>query len=412
MDFFIKNYDKTKFVILLLLVATLPFYLKISNVLVGLAAFVTVLNCFFLRRWDILKVDRLSVALGCYFLLEIVGLLYTEKTNLKIGFYTLDKHQGMILVPLIFSDLKLQWEAREKLLTGFVVSCVVASLICIGVNMYESITVYDKIFHEWLFSHHRISEPIGMHAVYFAMYLGLCVIIVLERLKEKYQRFSTGKVFLLILLLIYLLVVIVALGARTATAGLIGIVFVNILYYGYKQRSTKLYILAALIPLLFSAIIWLNPVVKIRFMDMLKSSYEKSNYGSYFARTHIWVPGWEAIRENIFFGVGTGDHQTELDKKYLKHNYTEGVRLKFNMHNQYLQTALNHGLVGVVLLLAIFYVQLKKSFRNKDALYLSFLVLFMVVCITEAMLVKNKGTVYFLVFSFVFYRSGRNQTVL
>ena len=151
MGFFFKNYDKTKFAILILLVATLPFYLKISNVLIGLAAFVTVLNCLLLRRWDVLKVDRLAVAFGCYFLLEIVGLLYTEKTNLKIGLFTLDKHQGMILVPLIFSDLKLLAGAREKLLTGFVVGCVVATLICVGVNMHESITVYDKIFHEWLF---------------------------------------------------------------------------------------------------------------------------------------------------------------------------------------------------------------------------------------------------------------------
>jgi O-antigen ligase len=405
MNSWMDQYEKIKLTILILLVASLPYYLQISNVLIGLAALLTIARLVMMRRWSMLKIDALSLAIILYFVLEAVGLLYTEKENLRIGLFALDKHQGFILMPFIFSDVTLNIKSREKLLLSFVISCSVAALICIGVNLHQSIALYDQYFHEWLFSHDRVSEPIGMHAVYFALYLSFCILIVLNLLRQHYQSLSGTRLFLVFLLMIYLLVVIVALGGRTTTVALIIAVFVNLIFYARQLRSAKVYVCAALVPVVFAVFILLNPVVKTRFLDMLKDNYETSNYGSYFARTHIWVPGIDAIAENILVGVGTGDHQYKLNEKYLEHNYTEGVRLEFNMHNQYLQTALNFGMIGILLLLLIFIIQIKETVRQRDLLYASFLFLFMFACLTEAMLVVNKGTVFFLVFSFIFYNS-------
>src|SRR6185503_3496218 len=97
------------------------------------------------------------------------------------------------------------------------------------------------------------------------------------------------------------------------------------------------------IPVILLGFIFINPVVKTRFTDLAHKRAEGSNYGSYFARLDIWLPGLEAIKENIWLGVGTGDHQMEMNRKYEKYNYTEGVRLEFNIHNQYLHTILNLG---------------------------------------------------------------------
>ncbi len=402
---FVTNYNKIQLIILVLLVASLPFYLKISNVLIGLAATSSLLNIITQKRWHALRVNKLSLLIIGYFFLEVLGLFYTERQNLKIGIFTLDKHQSFILLPIIFLDFKISPSARKSIFLSFVTSCFIASLICIGVNLHESITLYDQFFHEWLFSHDRVSEPIGMQAVYFALYLSFCILILLDMLKEKYQTLSRMQIFFVALLLVYFLVVIVALGARTVMVGLILTILINLILYGRQMRSKNMYILAALVPFVFAVFVMLNPVVKTRFMDMLKDNYDSSNYGSYFARTHIWIPGIEAIRENILFGVGTGDHQSELNKKFLEHKYTEGVRLEFNMHNQYLQTALNLGLIGFSLLLFIFYIQVKEGFNRQDFLYLSFLLLFILACITEAMLVINKGTIFFIVLSYIFFNS-------
>ncbi|MEO5602397.1 MAG: O-antigen ligase family protein [Cyclobacteriaceae bacterium] len=402
---FVISYNKIRLIILVLLVASLPFYLKISNVLIGLAATLSLFNIITQKRWHALRVNKLSLLIIGYFFLEVLGLFYTEQQNLKIGIFTLDKHQSFILLPIIFLDFNVSPSARKSILLSFVVSCFIASLICIGVNLHESITLYDQVFHEWLFSHDRVSEPIGMHAVYFALYLSFCILILLDMLKEKYETLSRMQIFFVALLLVYFLVVIVALGARTVMVGLMLTILINLILYGRQMRSKNMYILAALVPFVFAVFVILNPVVKTRFMDMLKDNYDSSNYGSYFARTHIWIPGIEAIRENVLFGVGTGDHQSELNKKFLEHKYTEGVRLEFNMHNQYLQTALNLGLIGLSLLLSIFYIQVKEGLNRQDFLYLSFLLLFMLACITEAMLVVNKGTLFFIVFSYIFLNS-------
>jgi O-antigen ligase len=143
-------------------------------------------------------------------------------------------------------------------------------------------------------------------------------------------------------------------------------------------------------------------------MDMMKMSYENSNYGSYFARWKIWEPGIEAIKEHPWIGVGTGDHQSELDKKFIEYNYFEGVGL-FNMHNQYLQTLLTHGVVGLLILLSILFRQFRKAVLNRDSLYLSFLTLFSLGCLTESMLNRNKGFIFFVLFSFIFYKSSDSQ---
>ena len=139
---------------------------------------------------------------------------------------------------------------------------------------------------------------------------------------------------------------------------------------------------------------------------MWHNKTEGSNYDSYFARTNIWKPGVEAIKENIWFGVGTGDDQMEMDKKFIKYNYLMGVQL-FNMHNQYFQVLLNFGIFGFIIFLISLFVQLKSSVFKRDLLYLSFLILFMCGCLTESMLCRNKGIIFFLVFSFIFYKSGK-----
>ena len=401
-----RNYHKIKLVILLLLIASLPFYLKISNVLIGAGAFLTILQRVMSKDMRTIKVDHLSLAFLAYFFLDVIGLSYTDRENLATGFFTLDKHQSLVLVPIIFSDVKLTHASRDNLLYTFVGSCVIASLICMAVVMHETYILYDRLFHEWLFSHDRLSEPIGIHAVYFALYLCLCVLILLNAIKNNYLRYTKFKIICIVLLVTYILGFITALGARTAIVGILLIIFLNLIIYARQQKSYKVYLLGALIAAIVVAFASLSPVVKIRFMDMLKTTYESSNYGSFFARTHIWLPGIEAIEENLLFGVGTGDHQAELNKKFIKHNYTEGVRLDFNMHSQYLQTALNFGLVGIAVLFSIFFIQIKKGFGHRDYLYLSFILLFMLACITEAMLVVNKGTVFLIVFSFIFYKSN------
>ncbi len=405
MGFFLTHYEKIKLGIVLLLLASLPFHIHISSVLIITGAVVTLVKSFYSKQYNFLTIDKLSIGLLCYFMLEVIGLFYTEHENIGAGLSTIEKHQALVLIPLIFFDFELHEKNAATALSLFVASRYLRSLICVFFNFYDSYTIYEKFIHEWLFSHDRLSEPIGMQAVYFAMYLSLCVLIILFKLKEGWFIFSNRKKALLVILILWFFVFIVALGARTMIVALMLTIMGNLIYHALIFRAYKILIVATLVPLIFAGLIFLNPVVTTRFMDLRHSNAQETNYDSYFARINIWKPGLEAIGENLWFGVGTGDDQTELNKKYLKFGYKDGIEFNFNMHNQYLQTMLNLGVVGLVIFLSISVLQFGRGFLKRDLLYLSFLSLFMAGCLTESMLSRNKGIIFFLAFSFTFYKS-------
>ena len=66
----------------------------------------------------------------------------------------------------------------------------------------------------------------------------------------------------------------------------------------------------------------------------------------------VWKCSIEIIKENVFFGVGTGDVKTELNKKYEEKNIQQALKDNLNSHNQFLQTYVAIGLPGFILLLA------------------------------------------------------------
>ena len=399
-----NNLEKIRFVILLLLVASLPFQYFASSILIIAGVLLSLLIVYNLRQFNLRNLDALSIAFILYFILEVVGLVYTERENITTGLFVLEKHQAFLFLPLFFFGFNID-NKRKTLLSIFVASCFVASLICLGVNIYLSLNTYNMIFHEWIFSHDRMSDPIGMQAVYFALYLGFVLLILVFELKEKFALFSPMKKTLFILLILYFSIFMITLGARTVIVAVMLIIVLDLIYYAVSLKSYRLFLLGAIVPLIFSAVIFLNPVVRTRFMDMYQNRYENSNYGSYFARSMIWIPGWEAIEENVWVGVGTGDYQMELDKKFVKYDFLFGVQF-MNMHNQYLQTMLSFGVIGLSIFSVIFFVQFKAGLARGDLQYLSFLLLFMCACLTESMLNRNKGIVFLLVFSFIFYKTN------
>lgn len=402
------NLKTLKTPILALVTASMPFFVSWASIFIIIAALISLFNFYIYETYHSRKIDGLSALCISYLLIEFAGLIYTDNENLRYGLFSLEKHYVFLVVPLIFFDHDVDLKARRTILLSFVFACLIASLICVIANVYLSLSDYNTPFHEWRFSHDRISEPIGLQAVYFALFIGLSFLIVLNYFLRNYRSLGTPKRLLIYAAMIYLLLIMVALGARTLIVMLILSIVVNLLWYAQLTRSWKVLVLAGLMPLLIIALVGLNPVVNTRFTDMLKSSYQNSNYGSYFARLKIWEPGIEAIKENFWFGVGTGDHQTELDKKYIKYNFTEGIQI-FNMHNQYLQTLLTFGITGLAILLALILVQLRRSIVQKDLLYLSFLIMYSGGCLTESMLNRNKGVIFFVVLSFVFYKTEKGK---
>ena len=395
------------FGLFILAMLALIFPVKIANVVFS----ISVLVCLLLYSRNGLQSiysNRLTRYTILFFLFEMVGLLYTDKENLRLGFSELEKHLPFLFMPFLFINFKVSSRRYDFIVSAFVVGGLVAAIICTYANLKLSL-VEGKYFHEYYFSYERISEPIGLQAVYFALYLSFCVLILLDMLKIRLQGSNRLVKAALILLLGYFVLMVVASGARTVTVALMILIFLNFVIYAIQRRTFKFAILATLVPVIFVALIFLNPVVFSRFIDLTYNTTIGTKYDSYFARTGIWKSGFDVLRENFWFGVGVGDQEPELVKKYQQNNYLAGVEFKYNMHNQYMQTILGTGIFGLIILAMMVLTQVKLAIQNQDMLYVSFMLLFLLSCLTESMLNRNKGILFFLFFGFLFFKKNMDD---
>ena len=127
-------------------------------------------------------------------------------------------------------------------------------------------------------------------------------------------------------------------------------------------------------------------------------------WGGKAIRVAIWKCSGDIIKRRWLTGVGTGDVQDCLQQAYEDRKFYFASRYnRYNAHNQYLQSAISHGIAGALLFafcIAVPLYQNRKSFSNN--IYMLFLVLFAITAITESVLEINKGVVLYSFFNSIF----------
>jgi O-antigen ligase len=84
-------------------------------------------------------------------------------------------------------------------------------------------------------------------------------------------------------------------------------------------------------------------------------------HSSFGARVGMWYYGFDVIKENPIFGVGTGDHVDAIDAVE-KHNPT--FHLITHPHNQFVSVFIQFGLIGFLIFLNLFYQIFKSQYAS------------------------------------------------
>jgi len=98
-------------------------------------------------------------------------------------------------------------------------------------------------------------------------------------------------------------------------------------------------------------------------------------------------------------------------KKYKKYNLQNAIVNNYDSHNQYLAYGIKGGVFGLVFFLIAVFYSLSIAIKNKSFIYLSFILLFAISCLTEDVLESNKGIFFFAFFNtfFACYTVGPNN---
>jgi O-antigen ligase len=130
-------------------------------------------------------------------------------------------------------------------------------------------------------------------------------------------------------------------------------------------------------------------------------------------RLVIWKHSFMIIKNKPILGVGTGDANDELLKTYVGKNEIELKERKFNAHNQFLQTSISLGILGLLALILPFIILFYKSIINQSLINLSFVILVLTNFLFEAMLETQAGVIFISFFLFLglnyYYRQNENH---
>jgi O-antigen ligase len=108
------------------------------------------------------------------------------------------------------------------------------------------------------------------------------------------------------------------------------------------------------------------------------------------------------VGKNWLFGLGIGDVRETLAKAYQEKNMDFALNKRFNAHNQYLETYVGLGLIGLSCLLLILGSALWQSIRRRDMVFFLFMLIILINFMFESVLERFFGVLFFVFFLSIF----------
>jgi O-antigen ligase len=205
---------------------------------------------------------------------------------------------------------------------------------------------------------------------------------------------------------IYLFLAIFFLTSAILTSARI-IFILSILSIGVTLLFTIKSNIKRVIALILTSLISISILVTIpsfkqkfhQFLELEKVGFDRNNYRSISSRFGKIEASLEVIKNNLWFGTGTGDLKDELVKEYKKMKFVMGYKYRYNPHNQFLENLARNGLIGgSICLICIYFLPMYISIRQKDILLTAFIFIVCGVSLTESILDLHKGITFYVFF--------------
>lgn len=405
----LKNHNRTKIQTILLcgIAATLVFKLNISNLLIIVA---TVYNVFFFRKKNLYKAKSFAFLFPLIFFCVTVISGFLSKNSVE-GLRAIDLYLLPILIALIIINSDIDRKTFLKVFNSFFLASVLSATILLFNALIK--VIKQKETQEIIF--HDFTRLYDQHPVYYAVLLSLAIFYIFIS-KECKLPTSVKRIGITILVITLIL-----------CASKI-VLFVNMAAYFYlfsisiKNRRQKIIYLSGF--LVLSIMVYNIPFIKNRFVDGLRfhetalqfkptNDFQQKKIFDYSEKLVIsdlelryilWNIGVYHLVEDgkLLTGYGKGDVQDYLDYYYYSYNLAPNWNEGRNIHNQYLHVLITQGLIVFLLFISYIIYSFYTAIKNKDSLYLFFIILLFFVFIFEVVLVRNMGINLFYFFNTLF----------
>ncbi|NCA76526.1 MAG: hypothetical protein EOM90_09330 [Alphaproteobacteria bacterium] len=390
----------------------LPVYGRVVPLLITLMVLNWITDIRSIRNFKLLFREKTRLQILCFgalYLLYLVGMTYS--VNQEYGWFDMEIKLSLIVFPLVFSTSvqPLFPENRIRLIfQSFVAGCITGTVILLVHAAIGALGYRIKGYHiPGSFYYMKLAWY--FHASYLSMYYNVAISYLIWILLT--HQAGNGRVKILSWgALLFLTAMVFLLASKAGQAGLVLTIIFFTGFGALRMRrpglSVSLVIMGAAAFFLASV---LAPGSFSRFSGTRKVLNQNEETGkrlkpeSNADRLAVWKAGTKIVKQNLLFGVGTGDVKDKLMEGYRNDHLIPALKHRFNAHNQFLQTFIALGLPGFLLLAGMIIIPAFMAYRRKADFYLLFLILIGINFLFESMLEIQAGVVFYAFMNLVLF---------
>jgi O-antigen ligase len=397
----IKKHNISEILLGLILV-TLPLGFAVNSVSLILFLFATIYSAI-VKGFKI-KLNTIDVLFVLFYILCLTSLFWTNNIDETKG--GLVRFLSYLIIPLGFTFNYNTNIRKDFIFNAFSKSLVFYGAYALTLGIFKAFQNKDL---SYLFYHKLSNNLSNMNAIYLSAFISFGIAFFLnKKRKSKFEVFCVIFLSLFLVLLSSKIIITITL-------------LLSVILYFKKFKLNKISLQNKAIIL---AVLLLFSMASLNFVNRFKTEFDTTKITEVlqekdFGHSYIWtgfglrvfqIKAFTEVlieQKKIILGEGLNNSQKSLITKYKKYNLYPGF-YNFNYHNQYIQIFAELGIIGLGILLLILFLILKKAIKDKDYFLLSFIILILVVCITESFLWRQRGMVFFITITLLFSQRKKN----
>jgi O-antigen ligase len=380
------------------------FPLGFNNAMLGILIAYCILSVAPNKIWNSLIENRIVQLSVILFVVQCIGLIYTD--NLSAGLFMLEKKISFLLLPLFLVPAlrSVEWEVARIYKQVGMIAFYGAWLLLTIALFRKFVLGYDKAFYFESFRDFEGFSPI--HYVYFSIFFGCGSLFFVASIFDNFSKNKAGQI-LLVLIFLFCTFIIVLISSKT---GIAAYVLGSILLLYNKLQNKKIFVISIVLILMSAvSILYFNQTTRERFLtglshDVTIITNENLPKDLEFTDLNMRLVFWKISlthffrEQSIWIGVGTGDVQDYIDHLYNLPQYQITGYIGWNSHNQWVYSLIQLGVLGIIPIILIYFLSVRRSLIEKRIEPLIFLFITLIFSLTESIFEVNKGIVFFSLF--------------
>ncbi|MEZ4977873.1 MAG: hypothetical protein R2772_01115 [Chitinophagales bacterium] len=298
----------------------------------------------------------------------------------KLGIYSL-----LLIYWLSLFQLEKIIQIKPRvLLTAFIAGCM-------GFGVYillQSFIEYPKAGWDG-FYYTRLLSHVKANPVTHSLYYNLAILFLANN--YKYLKKEAWKLTYFLALFFFIFIVILC----SSKVGYFILLFtVPIAFYSLLNNTKGFLVFIFSYISLVAFLAFSNEVFS---KDFILSALD--------SRLIVWEQSIGIIKENFFWGTGVGSSVQALADAFEKINYERGILQHYNAQNQFLESFMETGILGFLLLISFFIYSYLVAWKQRNKLYFVYTCIILCYMMTESLFQTQMGMVSFAFFNALFLAS-------